>query len=60
MMVTRVRGQDYTVALNGDVVSSFADPHAGRGVASTAKVPSYIGLQAYSGQRVQFRNVRIS
>jgi choline dehydrogenase-like flavoprotein len=56
----RFQGQDYTVVLNGNTVSRFTNPHAGRGVASTAKVPSYIGLQAYLGQRVQFRNVRIS
>jgi hypothetical protein len=55
----RVQGDSYTVFLNGVQVTLFNNPHAGRGLAGTAKAPSYIGLQAYSGQRVQFRNIRI-
>lgn len=55
----RVQGDSYTVFLNGAQVTQFNNPHAGRGLASTAKVPGYIGLQAYPGQRVQFRNLRI-
>ena len=51
---------EHAVALNGNVVSHFANPRAGRGVASAAKVPSYIGLQSYPGQRAQFRSIRIS
>lgn len=51
---------EHAVALNDDAVSHFANPHAGRGVASAAKVPSYIGLQSYPGQRAQFRSIRIS
>jgi len=55
----RVQGDSYTIFLNGSQVTQFNNPHAGRGLAGTAKAPSYIGLQAYSGQRVQFRNIRI-
>jgi len=55
----RVQGDSYTVILNGAQVTQFNNPHTGRGLASTAKAPSYVGLQAYPGQRVQFRNIRI-
>jgi hypothetical protein len=55
----RVQGDSYTVFLNGIQVTQFNNPHAGRGLASTAKAPSYWGLQTYPGQRVQFRNIRI-
>ncbi|ULA62668.1 MAG: hypothetical protein LZF86_50048 [Nitrospira sp.] len=55
----RVQGQRYTVLLNDVQVTQFNNPHAGRGLASTAKTPSYLGLQAYPNQRVQFRNLRI-
>jgi choline dehydrogenase-like flavoprotein len=55
----RVQGDSYTVILNGVQVTQFNNPHAGRGLASTAQAPSYIGLQAYPGQRMQFRNIRI-
>ena len=55
----RVQGQEYTVLLNGVQVTRFENPLLGRGLASTAKAPAYIGLQAYPGKRVQFRNIRI-
>jgi hypothetical protein len=55
----QVQGQHYTVKLNGTLVSDFTNPHAGRGLPSTAKAPSYIGLQSYPGKRVEFRNIRI-
>jgi choline dehydrogenase-like flavoprotein len=55
----RVQGDSYTVFLNGVQVTQFNNPHAGRGLAGTAEAPSYIGLQTYPGQRVQFRNIRI-
>ena len=54
-----MQGDSYTVILNGAQVTQFNNRHTGRGLASTAKAPSYIGLQAYPGQRVQFRNIRI-
>ena len=56
----RVQGDRYTVFLNGSQVTQFDNPHAGRGLASTGIAPSYVGLQAYPGQRVQFRNIRIA
>ena len=56
----QVQGQHYSVKLNGFVVTDFTNPHAGRGLAGTATAPSYIGLQAYPGKRVQFRNIRIA
>jgi choline dehydrogenase-like flavoprotein len=55
----RVQGDSYTVFLNGAQVTQFNNPHAGRGLASTAQAPSYFGLQTYPGQHVQFRNIRI-
>ena len=55
----QVQGNAYTVRLNGVQVTQFNNPHTGRGLASTAKAPSYVGLQAYPGQRVQFRNIRM-
>lgn len=55
----RVQGNSYTVLLNGARVTQFNNPHAVRGLAGTAKSPSYIGLQSYPGQRAQFRNIRI-
>jgi choline dehydrogenase-like flavoprotein len=55
----RVQGDSYTVLLNGTQVSNFINPHPGRGLASTPQEPSYVGLQAYPGQRVQFRHIRI-
>lgn len=56
----QVQGQHYTVKLNGVQVSDFQNPHADRGLPTTPKAPSYIGLQAYPGKRVQFRNIRVA
>ncbi len=53
----RVKGQNYTVFLNGEQVCVFDNPYAGRGLPSTAAVPTYIGLQTHTG-RVAFRNIR--
>lgn len=55
-----VTNQTYTVLLNGVQVTTFTNTNPDRGKPSTSKIPSYIGLQAYQGQRVQFRNVRIT
>ena len=55
----RVQGDVYIVLLNGVQVTLFSNQDVKRGLASTAKAPSYIGLQSYPGQRVQFRNIRI-
>jgi choline dehydrogenase-like flavoprotein len=55
----RVQEQSYTVFLNGEQVTSFQNPHANRGLLGTPRAPSFIGLQAYPGSRVAFRNIRI-
>ena len=53
----RVKGQNYTVLLNGDQVCLFDNPYANRGAPSTSAVPTFIGLQTHTG-RVAFRNIR--
>jgi choline dehydrogenase-like flavoprotein len=55
----RVQGQTYTVFLNGDQVTTFQNPHPNRGLPTTTSAPSFIGLQAYPGSRVAFRNIQI-
>lgn len=52
-----VKGQTYTVMLNGDQVCVFNNPYQGRGLPSTPNVPTFVGLQTHTG-RVAFRNVR--
>ncbi len=54
----RVKGQTYTVLLNGHQVTEFRNTSAGRGQPSTPSAPSFIGLQTHTG-RVAFRNIRI-
>lgn len=54
-----VRGQEYRVHLNGHLVALFHNSDPRRGRASTATVPSYIGLQLCPGSRVAFRDLRI-
>ena len=53
-----VKGQTYTIFLNGEQVCLFQNPYPGRGLASTRGAPSFIGLQTHTG-RVAFRNIRI-
>ncbi len=55
----RVKGQTYTVVLNGRQVTQFRNTDPNRGLPSTAGAPSFVGLQAHTG-RVAFRNIRIS
>ncbi|GAA3466295.1 hypothetical protein GCM10018965_008470 [Nonomuraea roseola] len=55
----RVRGQDYTVILNGRQVTTFANTDPERGLPTTLDAAAYLGLQAHTG-RVCFRNIRIS
>ncbi len=54
----RVQGQNYTVFLNGVQVNTFTftgDPTSPeRGLSE----PRFVGLQAYPGARVAFRNIR--
>jgi choline dehydrogenase-like flavoprotein len=52
-----VKGQHYTVSLNGDLVCVFDNPYPGRGLPSSASVPTFIGLQTHTG-RVAFQNIR--
>ncbi len=60
----RVKGQTYTVLLNGTQVTSFTfaagsdGAHPDRGLPGTAAVPRYVGVQAHTG-RVLFRRIRI-
>ena len=54
-----VRGQHYTVALNGEPVAVFDNADPARGRCGTPAAPSYVGLQVYPGSRVAFRDVRI-
>ena len=54
----RVQGQAFAVQLNGVQVTQFNNPHDGRGLPSTPDVPSFIGLQAHTGN-VAFRNIQI-
>jgi Domain of Unknown Function (DUF1080) len=54
----RVQGQTYTVRLNGAQVTQFDNPHASRGRPSSPDAPSFIGLQAHTGN-VAFRNLRL-
>lgn len=56
----RVDGTKFTVILNGDTVCVFDNPYPGRGLPSTAQVPTFIGLQAYANPAwsVAYRNIR--
>lgn len=53
-----VMNHTYTVRLNGVQSTQVTSNIAGRGVASSAAVPSFIGLQSHGG-RVAFRHMRI-
>jgi choline dehydrogenase-like flavoprotein len=56
----RVEGSKFTVKMNGDVVCVFDNPYPGRGLPSTAAVPTFIGLQAYPNPAwsVAYRRIR--
>jgi choline dehydrogenase-like flavoprotein len=54
----QVKGQRYTVLLNGTKVAEFVNQDATRGLPSTPAAPAFIGLQTHTG-RVAFRNIRI-
>jgi choline dehydrogenase-like flavoprotein len=55
----RIQGQTYTVQLNGVQVTQFNNPDAGRGLPSMPDAPSFIGLQAHTGN-VAFRNIQLT
>lgn len=54
-----VRGQHYAVRLNGEPTADFHNPDPGRGLPSTRRAPSFVGLQIYPGSRVAFRRIAI-
>lgn len=55
-----VKDQQYVVWLNGDVVCRFNNPYPGRGLSSTAAIPTFIGLQCYANPAwsVAYRNIQ--
>ncbi len=55
----RAQGQNYSVFLNGTQVTQFQNQNPNRGLPTTTNAPSFIGLQAYVGKRVDFRNIQI-
>ena len=55
-----VTGDTYKVNLNGQPVTDFINTNPGRGQASTALVPAFMGLQSYPGKRVAFRNIFVT
>lgn len=53
-------GETYRVSVNGDQTAEFTyEGSDGRGRPSSDDSPTYIGLQAYSGAKAAFRNIRI-
>jgi hypothetical protein len=54
-----VRGQRYTVRLNGALASEFDNRDPARGLPTTRTAPSFVGLQTYPGSRVAFRRIAI-
>lgn len=54
----QVKGQIYTVFLNGTQVTKFTNTDPSRGLPGTAADPSFIGLQTYPGFRMAYRNIR--
>lgn len=54
-----VRGQHYAVRLNGEPTADFHNQDPGRGLPSTRRAPSFVGLQIYPGSRVAFRRIAI-
>ena len=54
-----VRGQHYTVRLNGRMVTTFINSDLNRGRPSLPATPTFIGLQVSPGSRVAFRNIRM-
>lgn len=51
----RVSDKEYVVLLNGKQVTRFVSADNSRGVHN----PAFVGLQAYPGSRVAFRNIRL-
>lgn len=54
-----VRQQHYAVRVNGEQTTEFQNADPGRGVATSATAPSFVGLQISPGSRVAFRRIAI-
>lgn len=54
-----VKGDDYKVNLNGQLVTNFKNTNPARGLPSNAASPAFMGLQSYPGKRVAFRNIYV-
>lgn len=54
-----VKGDDYKVNLNGQLVTSFKNTDPNRGLPSSPVSPAFMGLQSYPGKRVAFRNIYV-
>ena len=52
-----VKGDDYKVNLNGQLVTSFKNANPNRGLPGSPVSPAFMGLQSYPGKRVAFRNI---
>jgi len=53
------KDQEYSVRLNGRLVTRFVNADEARGRASSPGAPSFIGLQMQPGSRIAFRSIRI-
>jgi len=54
-----VKGDDYKVNLNGQLVTSFKNTDPNRGLPTAPALPAFMGLQSYPGKRVAFRNIYV-
>jgi choline dehydrogenase-like flavoprotein len=54
-----VKGDEYKVNLNGQVVTQFINTNPSRGLMSSSGSPAFMGLQSYPGKRVAFRNIYV-
>ena len=54
-----VKGDDYKVNLNGQLVTSFKNTNPNRGLPTAPASPAFMGLQSYPGKRVAFRNIYV-
>jgi choline dehydrogenase-like flavoprotein len=54
-----VKGDDYKVNLNGQLVTNFKNSNPNRGLPGSPASPSFMGLQSYPGKRVAFRNIYV-
>ncbi|MEI9912604.1 MAG: family 16 glycoside hydrolase [Bacteroidota bacterium] len=52
-----VTGNKYNVNLNGQLVTNFVSENPNKGLPTTQSMPTFMGLQAFPGKRVAFRNI---